>query len=295
MKNLGIKFKKFLKYERGYSDFTVNSYMSDLRQFLEHLNNQGIEQIQDVKKDAIRSFLEELHKKDVSNKSLRRKLSCLKTFFKYLRRENIVEGNPTYSVPLPRFHKKLPKFLSINQIFETIDKTKQETPLDIRNKTIIELFYLTGIRLRELVNIDLKDVNLFNLTIKVKGKGSKERIVPIGTSGKEILEKYLIKREILLKSRPDNKALFLSKSGKRITPRDVERIIEKLLFQTCGGEKISPHVLRHTFATHLMDEGADLRALKDLLGHESVKTTQIYSHISIEALKNAYRQAHPRA
>jgi len=297
MKNLGEKFEKFLKIERRYSNFTVNSYMTDLFQFFNYLDSNGINDICDVKKDMIRGFLENLYKKGISNKTLRRKLSCLRTFFKYLRRENIIYGNPTYAVPLPRFHKRLPKFLTINQIFNAIDNIKCEKSLDIRNKAMLELFYLSGIRLRELVYLNIDNVDFYNLTIKVKGKGAKERIVPIGFRGKSVLKKYLNVREELLEGRSseDSKALFLSKSGRRISPRDVQRIIEKLLMQFVGGEKISPHVLRHTFATHLMDEGADLRAVKDLLGHESLSSTQIYSHVSIEVLKNAYKQAHPRA
>ena len=297
MKNLGKKFEKFLKIERRYSNFTINSYMTDLFQFFNYLDSNGINDICDVKKDMIRGFLENLYKKGISNKTLRRKLSCLRTFFKYLRRENIIYGNPTYAVPLPRFHKRLPKFLTINQIFNAIDNIKCEKSLDIRNKAMLELFYLSGIRLRELVYLNIDNVDFYNLTIKVKGKGAKERIVPIGFRGKSVLKKYLNVREELLEGRfsEDSKALFLSKSGRRISPRDVQRIIEKLLMQFVGGEKISPHVLRHTFATHLMDEGADLRAVKDLLGHESLSSTQIYSHVSIEALKNAYKQAHPRA
>jgi len=297
MKNLANKFEKFLRFERGYSDFTINSYITDLFQFFDYIDNNEIKNISDVKKNVIRGFLESLYKEGISNKTLRRKLSCLRTFFKYLRRENIVTGNPTYAIPLPRFHKKLPKFLSINQIFDAIDKIELKSPLDLRNKAILELFYLTGMRLRELVNLDVEDVYFYDMTVKVKGKGSKERIIPIGFSGKNILQQYLSVRDELLKKKKNSneEALFLSKSGKRISPRDVQRIVEKLLIKFIGGEKISPHILRHTFATHLLNEGADLRAVKDLLGHESLSTTQIYSHISVESLKNIYKQAHPRA
>jgi integrase/recombinase XerC len=297
MKNLANKFEKFLRFERGYADFTINSYITDLFQFFDYVDNNEIKNISDVKKNEIRGFLESLYKEGISNKTLRRKLSCLRTFFKYLRRENIVTGNPTYAIPLPRFHKKLPKFLSINQIFDAIDKIEVKSPLDLRNKAILELFYLTGMRLRELVNLDVEDVYFYDMTVKVKGKGSKERIIPIGFSGKNILQQYLSVRDELLKKKKNSneEALFLSKSGKRISPRDVQRIVEKLLIKFIGGEKISPHILRHTFATHLLNEGADLRAVKDLLGHESLSTTQIYSHISVESLKNIYKQAHPRA
>ncbi len=297
MKNLANKFERFLRFERGYADFTINSYITDLFQFFDYIDNNEIKNISDVKKNEIRGFLESLYKEGISNKTLRRKLSCLRTFFKYLRRENIVTGNPTYAIPLPRFHKKLPKFLSINQIFDAIDKIEVKSPLDLRNKAILELFYLTGMRLRELVNLDVEDVYFYDMTVKVKGKGSKERIIPIGFSGKNILQQYLSVRDELLKKKKNSneEALFLSKSGKRISPRDVQRIVEKLLIKFIGGEKISPHILRHTFATHLLNEGADLRAVKDLLGHESLSTTQIYSHISVESLKNIYKQAHPRA
>ncbi len=297
MRHLGKKFEKFLKNERGYSDFTINSYMTDIIQLFDYAGEKKIENILDVNKDIIRGFLENLYKEGVSNKSLRRKLSCLRTFFKFLLREKLATGNPTYAIPQPRFHKRLPKLLSISQIFDAIDNVKGDKAIDIRNKAILVLFYMTGIRLRELVSINIKDIDYYNLTVKIMGKGAKERIVPFGFKGKKVLEEYLQIRAKLLKNRfnEDNEALFLSRNGRRITPRDVERIIEKVLIQFVGGEKINPHVLRHTFATHLLDEGADLRAIKDLLGHENLSSTQIYSHISIEALKNAHKQAHPRA
>ncbi|MFC1562415.1 site-specific tyrosine recombinase/integron integrase [candidate division KSB1 bacterium] len=297
MRHLGKKFERFLRIERGYSDFTIRSYMTDIVQFFNYANEKNVEGITDVNKDVVRDFLGDLYKKGISNKSLRRKLSCLRTFFKFMLREKIVSKNPTYAVPQPRFHRGLPKFLSINQIFDAIDNIKGDKILSIRNKAILVLFYLTGMRLRELVSIDMKDIDFYNLTVKIKGKGSKERIVPFGHSGKKILGEYIKVRGELLKDKStvDKEALFLSKSGKRISPRDVERIIEKLLIQYVGGEKINPHALRHTFATHLLDEGADLRAVKELLGHESLSSTQIYSHISIEALKDAHKRAHPRA
>ncbi len=297
MQHLAKRFKNFLQVERGYSDFTVQSYLTDLSQFFEFMQETDIKSLDQIDKNVIRSFLEKLNTSGISNKSLRRKLSCLRTFFKYIRREHLIEKNPTYAIPMPKFHKKVPKFLTINQIFDALDGIKSDNPLDIRNKTILELFYLTGIRLRELVSIDIGDISFNKLQVKVRGKGAKYRIVPFGMSGKKVLEEYIAVRGTLLsgKASVDKDALFLSKNGKRISPRDVQRIIEKILMPFIGGERMSPHKLRHTFATHLMDEGADLRALKELLGHESLSSTQVYSHVSVEKLKDSYRKAHPRA
>ncbi|MCK4965971.1 tyrosine recombinase XerC, partial [bacterium] len=263
----------------------------------EFMQETDIKSLDQIDKNVIRSFLEKLNTSGISNKSLRRKLSCLRTFFKYIRREHLIEKNPTYAIPMPKFHKKVPKFLTINQIFDALDGIKSDNPLDIRNKTILELFYLTGIRLRELVSIDIGDISFNKLQVKVRGKGAKDRIVPFGMSGKKVLGDYIAVRGTLLsgKASADEDALFLSKNGKRISPRDVQRIIEKILMPFIGGERMSPHKLRHTFATHLMDEGADLRALKELLGHESLSSTQVYSHVSVEKLKDSYRKAHPRA
>lgn len=297
MLNLAKKFEKFLRSERGYSDFTVKSYMTDVAQFLEYTREIKKDSIDDIDKNTIRGFLEKLNTDGISNKSLRRKLSCLRTFFKFLRREHSIDKNPTYAIPMPKYHKKVPKFLTINQIFEALDSKMSGSPLDIRNRTILEVFYLTGIRLRELVAINIGDINFNKMQVRVKGKGAKDRIVPIGSSGKKVIEEYIAVRESLVsrKSSADKDALFISRNGRRLSPRDVQRIIEKLLMPFVGGEKISPHKLRHTFATHLMNEGADLRALKELLGHESLGSTQIYSHVSVEKLKSSYRKAHPRA
>lgn len=293
------RFLEFLHRERGYSRFTIVEYRRDLTQWLNFFDNlKDVVSLQEVEREHIRGFIEYLYQKGIKNTSLRRKLSSLRSFFRYIIREGVITDNPAQSFPLPQFHRKLPHTFTVRELAEGFDKMEKSLdPRSRRNQCILELFYLSGIRLRELVGLNLHDVDLTRGTVLVHGKGSKERIVPIGQRGVKLLQDYLSKRTKLVKSGTfiDSEALFITGRGRRISPRHVERIAAKYLGPLSGEKTVGPHRLRHSFATHLLDEGANLRAVKDLLGHSSLSTTQIYTHVSIERLKDAYRKAHPRA
>ena len=292
-------FIEHLRRERGYSEFTSDAYLRDLNQWAAFLCQSGKEiPLSEIKRDHVRRFIEFLYLHGLGNTSLRRKLSCLRVFYKYLIRDGVVVDNPVKEIPLPQFNRKLPEFFTVADMESVLDSLAcKKGFIANRDCTIIELFYISGIRLRELVGLNIEDVDFSRGTIKVLGKGSKERIVPIGKRGSKILRLYLEERarsigDIL---KEDKNAIFLSRNGRRLSPRHVQRISAKYLSPLIGGKSVGPHRLRHSCATHMLDEGADLRAVKDILGHSSLSSTQIYTHVSIERLKEAYRQAHPRA
>lgn len=293
------RFIDFLRKERGYSSFTIDSYRRDLNQWLAFLEQEGGDLlITNITKDHIRSFIIHLYNMQIGNISLRRKISCMRSFFKYLIREGALSANPAREIPLPQFHHKLPYFFTARDLEKVLDNLElKEGFLSKRNFTILELFYLSGIRLRELAGLDIDDVNFQKGTVLVFGKGSKERVAPIGKRGSRILRSYLSERSRISVQLSDANAnaLFINRQGKRISPRQIERIVSKYLGPVAGEASVGPHRLRHSFATHLLDEGADLRAIKDMLGHASLSTTQLYSHVSIERLKEVYRRSHPRA
>ena len=286
-----ILIKDFLAHlkSRDYSALTVKSYEIDLKEFKIFLDVQGIENIDDVKRVHIRAFMGELLTSDFDNRSVARKLSAIKSFFRYLRRRNILKKDPAVSVKSPRTGRKIPSFLSEDEIKNMFDRFHVKNRLDIRNIAILELLYGTGMRASELVGLDISDINFNASTVKVFGKRKKERILPLSNKVITKLKKYLEIRD------NNEGALFLSKSGKRLTTRDLQRIIHRLIAGVADLHKMSPHTLRHSFASHLLSRGADLRAVQELLGHESLSTTQIYTHLTIEKLKEEYKIAHPRA
>jgi len=289
------QFENFIKYERSYSEFTLRSYRQDLKQFQSILNNQNGKSILQATKQDIRDFLEFLYSKKLSHTTMHRKLSCLKTFYKYSLREHRIEHDPTANIPFPPQHRKLPTFLTVKQAFSGLNQLRSSPDLNVRNSVIFSMFYLTGMRLRELAGLNIKDIDEYNYTVRVLGKGNKTRIIPIGRKGFNLIKEYLPFREKHAKKTRDVSALFLSRSGNRLSPRQIERIIGRIVYEITDGQKGGPHLLRHTYATHLLNEGADLRAVKDLLGHASLSSTQIYSHVSIEHLREIYNRAHPRA
>jgi integrase/recombinase XerC len=293
------RFTEFLRVERGYSGFTVDSYRRDLRRFIAFLSESGEETpLAGIDRFTIRTFMERIHRDGAGNTTLRRRISSLRSFFKFLMREGAIAANPARDIRLPQFNRTLPYYFTIKDLDTCLNALQGERKiLARRDLCILELFYLTGIRLRELVGLDIRDVDYTKKTIRVLGKGRKERLVPIGRRGAAILMEYLTVREQLTArgKSADADALFINTSGGRLSARQVERIAAKYLSPFSGEKSVGPHRLRHSFATHLLDEGADLRAVKDMLGHSSLSTTQIYSHVSIERLKEAYRRAHPRA
>jgi integrase/recombinase XerC len=306
MLKLVDQFLEHLRYERNVSEHTLRNYSSDLEQFLDYLApadlNTGKRNLPDIKQIdhiTIREWLSSLHSAQKRKSSIARKLAALRTFFQFLLREGIVETNPAKLVATPRLEKKLPQHLSIEEAIRFIETPDPETDLGKRDRAILELMYATGVRVAELTKLDIGDVDLGNKLIRVTGKRRKERIVPFGEPALETLLQYLGVREGLLSQAPislrDEKALFLNYQGTRITTRSVGRMVEKYIRICAGMHNISPHALRHSFATHLLDSGADLRDIQELLGHARLSTTQIYTHVSMEKLIEVYDKTHPKA
>jgi len=297
-------FLDHLRYERNVSAHTVRNYESDLRQFFEYIApaNNGkhrsprIDQIDHL---TIREWLSTLHSDQKKKTSIARKLAALRTFFQFLVREGIVESNPAKIVATPRKEKKLPVHLSIEDAIRFIETPDPETGFGKRDRAILELLYATGMRVSELVNINLRDIDFKNKLLRVFGKRRKERIVPFGDPAMKALQDYLTVREKFLMNAPatkrDAQPLILNYQGTRMTTRSVGRLVEKYIRLCAGIHDISPHALRHSFATHLLDGGADLRDIQGLLGHARLSTTQIYTHVSMGKLIEVYDKAHPKA
>lgn len=284
------RFLRFLEAEKNASPHTIKNYRSDLIEFFRFL---GKNSPSDVNYLAIRRFLAHLKEKDFLRATVSRKLACLKSFFKYLTREHLVTANPASGIATPKRERRLPSFLETKEVEHLLEATKGDSWEIKRDRAILELLYSSGIRVSELVGLDWNDVDLLSGLIKVRGKGKKERIVPIGSCASDAIKGYMSVTTVdsEIRSFP----LFLNRSKTRLTDRSVRRIILKCAKRAALKKGISPHTLRHTFATHLLDRGADLRSVQELLGHAHLSTTQIYTHVSAKRLREAYDQAHPRA
>jgi len=287
------RFLEYLEAERNYSVNTIRSYDTDLHQFLSYLDSHHVRSLDDVRKPLLRSYLGWLLEEDLSKKSIARKIACLRSFFRYAKRHKITSTNPTLTLVSPKLEKRLPTYLdegAMKRLFESIDTSTADGR---RNAAILELFYSTGMRLSELINLNVDDVDISQAVVKVTGKGSKQRILPVGRRAVNAIEQYLPDRTRL--SGGTEPALFLTPKGERFYPQAIIRMVKGLIGEVSEIQKRSPHVIRHSFATHLLNRGADLRAVKELLGHESLSTTQVYTHVSTDQLKKVYRQSHPKA
>lgn len=295
------KYLRYLEHERNFSHHTIIAYAEDLHQFLEFLSgyfNSKTFRLTTIDHTTIRGFLGRLLDNGYSKKSVARKLASIRSFFKFLVKRGILANNPAKHVLTPKLPKKLPIFLDELTVNTMLNLPDTSTLRGLRDSAILELLYSTGIRVSELVGLNLGSIDWANGTIKVYGKGAKERIVPFGKQARFALKRYLERRHEFISSATDPKeknAVFFSSRGKRIYPEAVYLIAVKYIGRVTELEKKGPHVLRHSFATHLLNRGADLRAVKDLLGHESLSTTQIYTHVSVDRLKRIYEQAHPKA
>ncbi|MFV1951091.1 MAG: tyrosine recombinase XerC [Nitrospinota bacterium] len=306
MKRYIDEFKRYLEIERVASQHTIANYLSDLKQFCDFLRETvlctsdsdsdiDIKQIDNV---VIRTFLGYLHKKRMRSSSMARKLATLRTFFKFLCREGYIEKNYAKVVATPKMEKRIPSFLPVDEIFQLIETPDQRTFLGLRDRAILEIFYATGIRVSELVSLNYDDLNQELRFIKVKGKGNKERIVPFGKKAAEALKEYLEKLEETKRVKHwdiDQNGIFLNRNGGRLTVRGIRKIVDKHIKKSAIARHVSPHTLRHTLATHLLDGGADLRVIQELLGHVSLSTTQKYTHVTTDRLMEVYDKAHPRA
>lgn len=283
------RFLNHLEINKNYSVHTIRNYTKDLETFRLFFKT---EKIQEIKYKEIRGFIKHLNELNYSSKSMSRYLSTLRSFYKYLIKLEIITENPMVLVTNPKLDKKIPDYLNYDEMDRLLD-INTTTPLGIRNSLIMELLYSTGIRVSELVNIKLYDIDID--TIKVLGKGRKERLVLFGSNLKDKLALYLkCARSELLKTKESN-YLLLNKNGGNLTDRGVRLIIEELVKKSSINKNVSPHTIRHTFATHMLDMGADLKIVQELLGHVSLETTAIYTHVSNEKLRDVYRKNHPRA
>lgn len=282
------KFIRYLEIEKNYSKYTILNYKLDLEGFKNFLGDSPIEKIDYL---ALRKYLAVLKEKNFKSKTVGRRLSALRSFFKFLIREGYLKNNPVASLSSPKQEKHLPLFLTEEEVTKLIGVVPLKGERGFRDKAIVETFYSTGIRVSELVGLNIEDVDFIAGILKVLGKGKKERIVPIGDQALSTIRAYLDKR----KKQDEQDALFLNKNGKRITDRGVRNIIDKYIRAASLRQGVSCHTLRHSFATHLLNRGADLRSVQELLGHVNLSTTQIYTHLTTEKLKSVYDKAHPRA
>jgi integrase/recombinase XerC len=299
------EFLRHLAKERDVSPNTVKAYERDLREFVTFLGGyHGTDgwTWEHVDRLAMRGFLASLARRGVGKRTIARTLSGVRSFYRWMHRNEMVEANPARAVGAPKQDKHLPGYLDrpqIDLLFQMAETRAMEGNFgDVRNLAILELFYSTGMRLSELQGLSRGDVDLVSQQAKVRGKGRKERIVPIGDHATLALRNYESKRDELMRSstgKPDRSAYFLARTGKRIGQRMVQKVVSAFLAEIDEDAGLSVHSLRHTFATHLLDNGADLRAVQELLGHASISTTQIYTHTSVERLKQVYQKAHPRA
>lgn len=300
MTNVKILCQLYLEYlqiEKNYSKYTIDSYLTTVEEFFHFMKEEGISSISDITYSDIRIYLTALHTRKLSRRSVAQRISCLRTFFRYLMREGHVKDNPFMLASLPKKELSIPKFFyaeELNKLFEVSDTT---TPLGQRNQALLELMYGTGIRVSECCNIHVSDIDFSIGTVLVRGKGNKQRYVPFGSFAQDALTIYLEdgRRKLLEKGKSNTDSLFLNNKGTPLTPRGVRHILSEMMRNTSLMLDISPHKLRHTFATHMLNEGADIRVIQELLGHENLSTTQIYTHVSKEQLKTVYMMNHPRA
>lgn len=296
MKQLIQAFLDVLANEKHYSHNTIISYQKDLELFYYFTKERKLDDPKKIDYQSIRAFLNHLYQKKYSNRAIARHISSLRSFYKYLKKEQIIDQNPMILISNPKIEKKLPKVVYAKELEIILSTPDLTTPLGIRDALILELLYATGIRVSELVNIKLMNVDIAQKQIKILGKGSKERIVLYGTRCATLLDNYLKKvRPSLINERLSEDYLLLSKTGRSINTREIRYIIDDVVTKAGLKIHISPHVLRHTFATDLLNNGADLRSVQQLLGHESLSTTTIYTHITNERLRHVYLNAHPRA
>ena len=286
MDRLIERFVRYLEIEKNYSVHTVVNYRLDLDDFVRFLGESPIENVDYL---LLRKYLALLKEKKLGSRSMARHLSALRSFFKFLTREGFLKSNPILSVASPKLDKHLPQFLTEEEVTRLIESSLPKDEMGLRDRAILETFYSTGMRISELVSLSQDDLDFIGGVVKLKGKGKKERIAPIGDKAISSLREYLEKRK------KQTNAVFLNKRGFRITDRGVRNIVGKYLRLSGAKQGVSPHTLRHSFATHLLNRGADLRTVQELLGHANLSTTQIYTHLTTEKLKNVYDKAHPRA
>ena len=295
-KELLAFFLDDLEHRRGLSKHTIRNYHSDLNQFNTFLSTElDIKKVDAVDVLAIREFLAMLHQRSIARSSIARKLASVRAFFRFLKREGKLKHNPAQLISTPRIDKKIPARLEQSEVKRLLQTPDAGTPLGRRDTAILELLYATGLRVGELVTLDLSTIDLDNMLARVMGKGNKERIVPFGEIAADAIYRYLKDRLVLVRSGTGTDALFLNARGGRLTARSIRRLLEGYLRKAALTSNLSPHSLRHAFATHLLERGCDLRSIQELLGHQSLSTTQKYTNLSTKKLLDVYEKSHPKA
>lgn len=296
MRELAIEYRYYLRSERSMEQNTVSSYVSDIEGYLMYLEEVlYIDEPDLIKEDDITRFLLSLKKKKYSTSTISRYLSSIKSFHKFLTKDGLVKKNVAIQISSPKIDKKLPTVLTVEEVTKFLDSIKGEKPLDLRNEAMFELIYACGFRVSELVGLKINNLHLTSKMIQVIGKGSKERLVPVNDYAIKILRKYLLEaRPLLIKNAKDSGYVFLNNAGQVLSRVGFFKLLKDLAKKAGITKEISPHTLRHSFATHLLENGVDLRYIQELLGHEDISTTQIYTHLSLGKVKEIYKTAHPR-
>ncbi len=286
-------FCDYLKIDKRYSDLTVESYRAEMKGYLDFFKEKNIK-VKDIKNSDIKEYLAYIKKGQTSERTLAHNVSVIRTFYKFLLTQKVIERNPTEFLELPKLRKKLPTVLSKEEVEKLLDIDLTDC-YSYRNKAMLELLYSTGLRVSELVNLELSNIDLENCTLKTIGKGNKERIIPISDYALYYVEKYINEYRGSMLKKGVNNYVFINNHGNVMTRQGFFKIIKKLALEKDIKTPISPHTLRHSFATHLLDYGADLRSIQEMLGHSNLSTTQIYTHVSSEHLKDNYNSSHPHS
>ncbi|MDU4960452.1 MAG: site-specific tyrosine recombinase XerD [Sporomusaceae bacterium] len=295
MESYVSEFINYLAVERGLAQNTLESYGRDLRQFQAYLQDSKIDFMKDLNRSTILTYMDNLHSSGKAVSTISRNLAAIKSFYQYLVRERYIDKDPAAHLESPKLEKKLPKVLSVHEVEELLRQPNVLLPAGLRDKAMLELLYATGIRVSELISLNISDVNLDMGYIKCYGKGSKERIVPLGSIAAKCVQDYLGKGRPKLVRTYEEAALFINHHGNRLTRQGFWKIIKKYAQEAHIVKEITPHTLRHSFATHLLENGADLRSVQEMLGHADISTTQIYTHVTRNHLKEVYDKTHPRA
>ena len=288
------QFLHYLIVEKGLSKNTIEAYGHGLSRFLNYAKQKGIEEIQKVGKFDVRAYLLGLKKQGLSTRSIVRNLVAIRTFFRFLIQEGILEANPVGEMEFPKLPKKLPEILALNEVEQLLDQPDLGTPLGIRNRTMLEVLYATGVRVSELVQLPINQVNLEGGYVLVYGKGSKERVVPLGREAMKWINLYVGAARERLTGGKESRFLFVNRSGRGMSRQCFWHHLKALGLKAGIRKRITPHLLRHSFASHLLERGADLRSVQMMLGHEDISTTQIYTHVARERLKKIHQKYHPR-
>lgn len=295
MQEIFNRYINHLQAERNVSPYTIRNYKADLLDFFRFLNEKKVATLDEVNRQVLRDYLGHLVGRGIVKGSIARKLSAIRSFYRYLMREKLITANPIERISSPKLDKRLPSFLTLNEVKQLLEAPDPSTPQGLRDRALLELLYASGLRVSELTSLELGQINLDSNEIRVWGKGSKERVVLMGEPAAEALRNYFEQGRPKLLTAKRNNAIFLTRYGQRLPARSVQKILEHYTAKAGLKKRVHPHTLRHTFATHMLDGGADLRVVQELLGHEQLSSTQIYTHVTKKQARKVYLAAHPLA